>query len=60
MRRVVSLAASLGAVSVLASAAGIAYVWPLFVFPLILAAVFFFELGSLVVTFWLANFFVLS
>ena len=60
MRRVVSLAASLGAVSVLASAAGIAYVWPLFVFPLILATVFFFELGSLVVAFWLVNFFVLS
>jgi len=60
LRRVATLAIALGAVSVLASAAGIAYVWPLFVFPLILAAVFFFEVGSLVVTFWLANFFVLS
>jgi diguanylate cyclase (GGDEF)-like protein len=37
---------------------GAAYLWPLFVFPLLLAAVFFFELGSLVVTLWLGNFFV--
>jgi len=29
------------------------YLWPLFLLPLVLAAVFFFELGSLVVTTWL-------
>ncbi|HET6495083.1 MAG TPA: GGDEF domain-containing protein [Thermoleophilia bacterium] len=60
LRRVATLVGALGAVSVLASVAGIAYVWPLFVLPLILASVFFFEIGGLVVTFWLANFFVLS
>jgi len=38
---------------------GAAYLWPLFIFPLFLAAVFFFELGSLTVTVWLGNFFVL-
>jgi hypothetical protein len=60
LRRVATLVGTLGGVSVLASVAGIAYVWPLFVFPLILASVFFFELGGLIVTFWLANFIVLS
>jgi diguanylate cyclase (GGDEF)-like protein len=59
-RRVAILAVALGAASLLASVVGVAYVWPLFLFPLVLASVFFFELGSLVVTFWLTNFFVLS
>ena len=42
----------------LVAVVGAAYLWPLFIFPLVLAAVFFFELGSLAVTFWLGNFFV--
>lgn len=60
LRRVAALVVASGAVSALAFAGGIAYVWPLFVFPLILASAFFFEFGSLFVTFWLVNFFVLS
>ena len=59
VRRGGALLASLAAVSALVTAAGPAYLWPLFVFPLLLAAVFFFELGSLAVTVWLGNFFVL-
>jgi len=59
VRRVAVVLASLLAVSALVVLLGAAYLWPLFVFPLLLAAVFFFELGSLVVTFWLGNFFVL-
>jgi len=58
-RRAAALAGSLVAVSALVSVLGAEYLWPLFVFPLVLAAVFFFELGSLAVTFWLGNFFVL-
>ncbi len=58
-RRGGALLASLAAVSALVTVAGPAYLWPLFVFPLLLAAVFFFELGSLAVTVWLGNFFVL-
>jgi diguanylate cyclase (GGDEF)-like protein len=46
-------------VSLLVTVTGPAYLWPLFVFPLLLAAVFFHELGSLAVTVWLGNFFVL-
>jgi diguanylate cyclase (GGDEF)-like protein len=38
---------------------GPGYLWPLFLIPLVLGAVFFFELGSLAVTVWLGNFFVL-
>ena len=37
---------------------GVPYLWPLFIFPLFLAAIFFFELGSLLVTAWLGSFFV--
>jgi diguanylate cyclase (GGDEF)-like protein len=59
LRRGGALLASLAAVSALVTVAGPAYLWPLFVFPLLLAAVFFFELGSLAVTVWLGNFFVL-
>jgi diguanylate cyclase (GGDEF)-like protein len=59
LRRGVVLLASLAAVSALAALAGPGYLWPLFLFPLVLGAVFFFELGSLAVTVWLGNFFVL-
>lgn len=59
LRRGVALAGSLAAVSVLVTLAGPGYLWPLFLFPLVLGAVFFFELGSLAVTGWLGNFFVL-
>ncbi len=53
LRRGVALGAALAAVTGLALVAGPAYVWPLFVLPLVLAALFFFELGSLLVTGWL-------
>jgi len=59
LRRGVALLGSLAAVSALVTVAGPGYLWPLFLFPLVLAAVFFFELGSLAVTVWLGNFFVL-
>jgi len=58
-RRATALVAALGGVSALVFVLGAPYLWPLFIFPLIVAAVFFFELGSLAVTFWLGNFFVL-
>lgn len=50
---------ALAGVSALVWALGTVYLWTLFFFPLILAVVFFFELGSLAVTFWLGNFLVL-
>ena len=59
LRRGVALVAALAGVSALVTVAGAGYLWPLFLFPLVLGAVFFFELGSLVVTVWLGNFFVL-
>jgi len=59
VRRASALVAALAGVSALVTVVGPAYLWPLFVFPLVLAAVFFFELGSLAVTVWLGNFFVL-
>lgn len=59
LRRGAALLASLSAVSVLVALTGPGYLWPLFLFPLVLGAVFFFELGSLAVTVWLGNFFVL-
>ena len=59
VRRGTALVATLVAVSALVTVVGPAYLWPLFLFPLVLAAVFFFELGSLAVTVWLGNFFVL-
>jgi diguanylate cyclase (GGDEF)-like protein len=58
-RRAVALVALLAGVSGLVTLLGGAYLWPLFVFPLFVGAVFFFELGSLAVTFWLGNFLVL-
>jgi diguanylate cyclase (GGDEF)-like protein len=58
IRRGVALLGSLIAVSGIVFVLGSAYVWPLFIFPLFLAAIFFFELGSLVVTAWLGIFFV--
>ena len=58
LRRGAALLAPLGVVSALVTVAGPGYLWPLFLFPLVLAAVFFFELGSLAVTLWLGNFFV--
>ena len=60
LRRVAALTAALAGVSALTLLLGAGYLWPLFTFPLILAAVFFHELGSLAVTFWLGNFIVLS
>ncbi len=60
LRRIVALVAALVGASILTTVAGTAYVWPFFVFPLFLAAVFLYEPGSLLVTFWLGNFFVLS
>ena len=59
LRRGGALLASLAGVSALVTVTGPGYLWPLFFFPLVLAAVFFFELGSLAVTVWLGNFFVL-
>jgi diguanylate cyclase (GGDEF)-like protein len=58
VRRLAALGAALAIVSSLVYFLGAAYLWPLFIFPLFLSAVFFFELGSLAVTFWLGNFFV--
>jgi diguanylate cyclase (GGDEF)-like protein len=59
VRRGVALLGALVAVSALVSLLGPGYLWPLFLVPLVLGAVFFFELGSLAVTVWLGNFFVL-
>ena len=59
LRRGAALGLALLGVSALVFVVGAAYLWPLFIFPLFLAAVFFFELGSLAVTLWLGNFFVL-
>lgn len=59
-RRGVLVAVTLGAVTGAVLVLGPAYLWPLFLFPLVLAAIFFFELGSLVVTVWLGLFFVNS
>jgi diguanylate cyclase (GGDEF)-like protein len=59
LRRGAALLSALLGVSALVFVLGAAYLWPLFIFPLFLAAVFFFELGSLAVTVWLGNFFVL-
>jgi diguanylate cyclase (GGDEF)-like protein len=59
LRRGGALLTALATVSVLVTVAGPAYLWPLFLLPLVLASVFFFELGSLAVTVWLGNFFVI-
>jgi len=57
-RRVVVLIAALLAVSAGVLAADLLYLWPLFIFPLLLGAVLFFELGSLLVAGWVGGFFV--
>ena len=57
-RRGIVLATVLVAMTTVVVVLGPAYLWPLFVFPLVLASVFFFELGSLIVTGWLGLFFV--
>jgi len=59
VRRAVALGGALLVVSVTVFATGTAYLWPLYIFPLFLAAVFFFELGSLLVSLWLGAFFAL-
>jgi diguanylate cyclase (GGDEF)-like protein len=56
VRRGVLLATALVSVSAIVFALGMPYVWPLFIFPLFLAAVLFFELGSLLVSAWLCAF----
>jgi len=53
-----ALSASLLGVSAIVLVSGALSLWPLFIFPLMLAAIFFFELGSLVVAGWLGLFFV--
>jgi diguanylate cyclase (GGDEF)-like protein len=58
VRRGVLLVTLLAAVTATVVVLGPAYLWPLFVFPLVVGAVFFFELGSLLVTGWLGLFFV--
>jgi diguanylate cyclase (GGDEF)-like protein len=57
-RRIVVLVVALVAVSSIVFVTGLLFLWPLFIFPLLLAAVFFFELGSLLVAGWLGAFFV--
>lgn len=59
-RRAALLGAALAVASAGVAVAGLGYLWPLAVFPLVLAAVFFFELGGLVVTVWAGNVLVLS
>ena len=58
VRRGIFLGAALPIVSAIVFMLGLSYLWPLFAFPLVLAAIFFFELGSLLVTAWLGAFFV--
>ena len=58
VRRVVALTGALVGVSAVLLVAGLLYLWPLFIFPLLLSAVFFFELGSLLVAGWVGGFFV--
>ena len=54
----IALTLALLVVSTLVLATGLLYLWPLFIFPLLLAAVCFFELGSLLVAAWVGGFFV--
>jgi diguanylate cyclase (GGDEF)-like protein len=54
VRRVVALAVTLTACSLLPIASSPTLAWPLLLVPLVLGVVFFFELGSLVVSTWLA------
>lgn len=54
LRRVAALTVTLVACSLLALVTGPGLMWPLFLFPLMLGAVFFFEPGVLIVTTWVA------
>jgi len=58
LRRLTALLGSLALVSAVLLGVGALELWPLFIFPLLLGAVFFFELGSLLVAGWLGGFFV--
>ena len=58
IRRIAALIGALVIVSAILLAGGPLYLWPLFIFPLLLGAVFFFELGGLLVAGWLGGFFV--
>jgi len=58
IRRIVALAGALALVAAVLLAGGLFSLWPLFIFPLLLGAVFFFELGSLLVAGALGGFFV--
>jgi diguanylate cyclase (GGDEF)-like protein len=58
IRRIVAVTGALTLVAAVLLAGGLLYLWPLFIFPLLLGAVFFFELGSLLVTGALGGFFV--
>ena len=55
LRRGAVLGTTLVGVSATVAVTGPAYLWPLFLFPLVLAALFFFELGGLLVTGWLGK-----
>jgi len=59
LRRAVALVLLAGCVTGVVAASGVTYLWPLALFPLVVGAVFFFELGSLAVTFWVGNVLVL-
>jgi diguanylate cyclase (GGDEF)-like protein len=52
------LTSALVLVSTVLLAGGLLYLWPLFIFPLLLGSVFFFELGGLLVAGWVGAFFV--
>jgi len=58
IRRLAAVAGALALVAAVLLAGGLLYLWPLFIFPLLLGAVFFFELGSLAVAGALGLFFV--
>lgn len=56
--RVAALAGALAVVTAAVFAWDFLFLWPLFIFPLLLSAVFFFELGSLLVAGWVGVCFV--
>ena len=58
IRRLAAVTGALTLVAAVLLAGGLLYLWPLFIFPLLLGAVFFFELGSLLVAGALGGFFV--
>lgn len=55
-RRALALCATLALVSAVVLSLDALWLWPLFIFPLLLAAVLFFELGALIVGGWLGVF----